>query len=429
MGKGARDKNPAPGYTNEVQCAGDRPLQLPVCQTSHVGNPGKGARKKNQAPACSNEIQGTGRSPLQEDESDFGTLTDTITSLLGAVKNMSLQLDEISSAVNDLVKDSKNVDASGGKSTSDEPVMSVDSKLHIVEEFHNLKQTTTVADYQEKFEELRDLMVKINFKPSEGYFISCFLSGLKPAVKESMENLKPETLYQAFNLARLQEIAIEEMNSKVMKVEGLKDKLRSSTRDDPNLQCKQVQVFFTAGNPLKFRASVGEREITILISTGIEDSYIDKSLALATGCKIEEAEPLRVHFLMLGYKAVSRFICPHFEWTMRGHKFNAEMRIVEIKAEYDIVLGADWVRENNPLSFSSDGIFLEKEGKEIVLLDKSGSGSANLQRSRRMCFTSDGIIIQEGEISIPLRMATESGTSCCTVISVSKFLERDSLFR
>ncbi|CAI9102164.1 OLC1v1000386C1 [Oldenlandia corymbosa var. corymbosa] len=181
----------------------------------------KGAKSKNQAPATPNEVQGTGARPLLEGEANFGTLKNSITDMLGAVKSMSLQLDETSSTVKGLVViNSKNADMSIGKSTKAEPVMSVNSKRDVVGEFHKLKQTTTVANYQGKFEALRDLMVKMNYGLSEGYLIANFLSGLKSEIKLSIANHKPETLYHAFNLAHAQETALKEM-----KDEGMEDKL------------------------------------------------------------------------------------------------------------------------------------------------------------------------------------------------------------
>ncbi|CAI9102157.1 OLC1v1000379C1 [Oldenlandia corymbosa var. corymbosa] len=214
MGMGARNANQAPADFVEVPCATHRPLQIPVVRADELCIIGKGTRNKNQPPARIAEVQGTKARPLQGDEADFGSLTNTVTGLLGAAKNISLQLDEISSTVNGLVNNSKDIDVACGKSTPAEPFISVDSKRDVVGEFHDLKQTTTVAEYQEKFEELRDLMVERNYGLSEGYLVSSFLSGLKSEVKESIANRKPETLYHAFNLARVQEIAIGEMKEK-----------------------------------------------------------------------------------------------------------------------------------------------------------------------------------------------------------------------
>ncbi|CAI9102158.1 OLC1v1000380C1 [Oldenlandia corymbosa var. corymbosa] len=375
---------------------------------------GKGARNKNQ--------------PAQINEASFGTLNNSITGVLEAVKEMSLRLDEISSTVNTVVNNCKNADAASAKSTSAKPITCVDSNRDVVGEFHKLKQTSTVEEYEEKFVKLRDLMVKMNCGLSEGYLISCFLSGLKSGIKHSIANRKPETLYHAFNLARIQEITIKETKGSVMEDKLMKDKLRSSSGgDDPNLQCEQVLVSLNPDSPLKFRALVGEREVKVLISPGIDCSYIDTSLAITAGSKIEEAEPLLVDFLMLGYKAVSRFRCPNFEWMVKGHKFHVEARIVEIKAAYDIVLGADWLNENNPVSFCANGMIYHQKGEEFIILMEE-TGPYKTKRRRRICYDAEGVYAKEEERGIPLSSFYAGLESIGSYKGMLSKLEEDYLF-
>ncbi|CAI9102160.1 OLC1v1000382C2 [Oldenlandia corymbosa var. corymbosa] len=159
-------------------------------------------------------------------ESNIGTLTNAVTTLLGAVEYISLQLNEVSYTVNGIVNNGKNLDSTCGKSTSG-GVMYVDSKRDIVGEFHHLKQTANVAEYQEKFDELKALMVKMDYGLSQGYLISSFLSGLKPEIKLSIGNRKQETLYHAFNLARIEEIKIEVLKAKLMSLDGNEEKVLS----------------------------------------------------------------------------------------------------------------------------------------------------------------------------------------------------------
>ncbi|CAI9101474.1 OLC1v1038808C2 [Oldenlandia corymbosa var. corymbosa] len=304
-------------------------------------------RKRNK-----NKNHGTtGAKPCQDAES----LMTCMTNLMASVTNMSVRLDAISSTVTGLVSNSKIDDEASGKSTA------ADAGVPDVVEFQGVKQITDVSDYQEKFEGLKDLFMRQNRGLSEDYLISSFLNGLKPELRDSIGDVKPESISQAYRLASTHEMAIQEMKDKVMK-----DRLRKG-----DLGCEQVTVISCCKDPFRFGAFVGEKEIKVLICPEVAHSLIDTSLAVKAGYKIEEAEPLRVKFFMLCYWAVSRFRCPNFEWTMKGLKFSAEMRIVEIKAEYDIILGSDWVRENNSLSISSDGISLQKDGKEIVLLDLS----------------------------------------------------------
>nr|XP_027090423.1 uncharacterized protein LOC113711457 [Coffea arabica] len=78
-----------------------------------------------------------------------------------------------------------------------------------VEEFNKLQLSTTVLAYQEKFEDLRsEVMIRVPHL-SESYFVSSFLSGLPEELRSLVRTHKPETLTQGFELARLQENALE----------------------------------------------------------------------------------------------------------------------------------------------------------------------------------------------------------------------------
>nr|XP_027075980.1 uncharacterized protein LOC113699828 [Coffea arabica] len=77
----------------------------------------------------------------------------------------------------------------------------------VVEEFNKLRQSGKVEKYQEKFEELKTLMIIRNPHLDEECFVSSLISGLKDEVKTMIKMLKPTTLSRAFDLAALQEEA------------------------------------------------------------------------------------------------------------------------------------------------------------------------------------------------------------------------------
>ncbi|KAF5188489.1 hypothetical protein FRX31_021924 [Thalictrum thalictroides] len=83
---------------------------------------------------------------------------------------------------------------------------------NVVGEFNKLQQTTSVADYQDKFEDLKALMLMKNPKLPEGYFIDSFLSGLKGEIKHHVQMFEPESLKRAISLARLEEEAVATFN-------------------------------------------------------------------------------------------------------------------------------------------------------------------------------------------------------------------------
>ncbi|KAL5722152.1 hypothetical protein ACHQM5_005709 [Ranunculus cassubicifolius] len=80
---------------------------------------------------------------------------------------------------------------------------------NIVGEFKQLVQTTTVEEYQQKFEVLQPLMLIANPGLTEAYFVDSFVSGLKEEIRHTVLMFKPKTLIHAITLAKLQETTLE----------------------------------------------------------------------------------------------------------------------------------------------------------------------------------------------------------------------------
>lgn len=68
----------------------------------------------------------------------------------------------------------------------------------MVEEFHRLKQTKLVADYQEKFEELKVLVRKENTSLKKAYLVKVFVRNLKEELGWAVKRFKPSTLKEAY---------------------------------------------------------------------------------------------------------------------------------------------------------------------------------------------------------------------------------------
>lgn len=88
------------------------------------------------------------------------------------------------------------------------------NRKDVVEEFNKLQQERRVQAYQAWFEELRSIMVNLNPHLSEAYFVSSFMSGLNEELRPMVKMLHPETMEQAAENARLQEIMIEAIMKK-----------------------------------------------------------------------------------------------------------------------------------------------------------------------------------------------------------------------
>ena len=75
----------------------------------------------------------------------------------------------------------------------------------MVEEFNKLQQARKVEEYQEKFEELKTLMMIKKSHLDEEYFVSSFISGLRDEITTMIRMLRTTTLSEAFDMVILQE--------------------------------------------------------------------------------------------------------------------------------------------------------------------------------------------------------------------------------
>lgn len=78
------------------------------------------------------------------------------------------------------------------------------NKRDFVEEFNKLVQEGTMLEYQKQFEHFRALVIIDNTTLSEHFFISSFISRLKPALRLMIRLLKPQSLNQASEQALVQ---------------------------------------------------------------------------------------------------------------------------------------------------------------------------------------------------------------------------------
>jgi hypothetical protein len=112
-----------------------------------------------------------------------------------------------------------------------------------VGEFQKLRQTTTVTDYQDRFEEIRPRLLAKNLGLNEEFFLSSFISGLKGEIRHQVRMFKPTDLHSAIELARLQEAAIE-----AKKFKPWPNKPISTTPPLPNLPKTQPYNYQNSHN-------------------------------------------------------------------------------------------------------------------------------------------------------------------------------------
>jgi hypothetical protein len=81
--------------------------------------------------------------------------------------------------------------------------LSSHSSYQLVETFNSLCQNNlTVTEYSEQFEELMATIFEENPELAEGWFVRCFVNGLRDGIKYQLRPLRPATLTEAFWLAK-----------------------------------------------------------------------------------------------------------------------------------------------------------------------------------------------------------------------------------
>ncbi|CAL1413314.1 unnamed protein product [Linum trigynum] len=111
----------------------------------------------------------------------------------------------------------------------------------VVGEFNKLRQRGSLLDYQEKFDDLRSQMIAYNPAFTEDYFISSFISGLEDELRPVVTMLRPQSLSQAYLMAKLEEASNE----------ARRRKWRSLSRPFPTPQSSNKSVASPSSRPAK----------------------------------------------------------------------------------------------------------------------------------------------------------------------------------
>jgi len=70
----------------------------------------------------------------------------------------------------------------------------------VVEEFNKLRQGGSVQAYQQRFEELKALMLISNPTFSKEYFVSSFISGLNEEIRPTVKMFQPRIVGKQGNM-------------------------------------------------------------------------------------------------------------------------------------------------------------------------------------------------------------------------------------
>ncbi|CAL1379505.1 unnamed protein product [Linum trigynum] len=120
-------------------------------------------------------------------------------------------------------------------------------------------------------------------------------------------------------------------------------------------------------NSLVVKGKIGKHRLLVLIDTGSTHTFLHEKKAMELKCELLPATPLRVK-LADGTILHSNRLCKAFTWTMAGHQFVHDVRVLKL-GSHDLVLGLDWLRTVSPVKFDFINLqlFFDLQGQEVVL--------------------------------------------------------------
>ncbi|KAK3041208.1 hypothetical protein RJ639_028468 [Escallonia herrerae] len=120
-------------------------------------------------------------------------------------------------------------------------------------------------------------------------------------------------------------------------------------------------------NTIRLKGILNHYPISILMDSGLTHNFIDHKVAAKAQCQTIDV-PDTLVTIANGTKISNSALCRGLKWTMQGHDFCSDMKVLPLGC-YDMVLGVEWMVENNPVSFDYQKrkVTVVKEGKMVTL--------------------------------------------------------------
>jgi hypothetical protein len=288
-----------------------------------------------------------------------------------------------------------------------------ETTYELIDSFRHLEQGSSFTAYIDTFEELMDKLTMKDPTLIEAYFVANFISGLKDHIKVHLKSHNPTTLVQAYSLARNYESSRQKQNllsaskwpprsyqprmqQNPVKKEMSKDKHQVTNRWEKE-KCFKCQEPWTPGHNrvCKFRNQIhwiakehddeclgqelaemnatetqeeepelqiskaqtfplfvyiGDVKVVTLIDSGSTTIFLDPSVIEKVGLLVSHTTPEKITVANDGtlWTAGMTSATPY---TIQGHQFLSNFRVLELSG-YDMILGCDWIYDNNPVGIN-----------------------------------------------------------------------------
>ncbi|KAJ3704209.1 hypothetical protein LUZ61_007914 [Rhynchospora tenuis] len=118
---------------------------------------------------------------------------------------------------------------------------------------------------------------------------------------------------------------------------------------------------------MKFKGTIGEIPICVLIDSGSTHSFVNPTVLQDQNFKISRNAPMAV-IVANGNKMVTESVCNAMKFSIQGHEFEKDMRILDVQG-YDVILGLDWLNDMGSMliDWNKGSIKFKRGNKEVKL--------------------------------------------------------------
>lgn len=92
---------------------------------------------------------------------------------------------------------------------------------------------------------------------------------------------------------------------------------------------------------------IADKSVVALIDSGSTHSFLDPRVISSADYSVTKTKPMLIE-VANGGTMISDSICRGVNWSLQGHSFQNDFRLLEING-YDLILGLDWLEEQGPM--------------------------------------------------------------------------------
>lgn len=155
-----------------------------------------------------------------------------------------------------------------------------------------------------------------------------------------------------------------------------------------------------------------------MVDSGSTHSFLDTEIAKELKVTVVKAPPLSVA-VANGKKSVSHTLYPHLPWVIQGREIKEDLRVLQLGG-YDMILGGDWMRKLNPITFDFDSnkLIIKKDGQVVDLQGAKEEGSLRIitpKRQQKLIHKKVSFIVGQSFLkqTEALELQNSDGIACC----------------